>query len=206
MAMLDLVFPVLGKQLPTDHGYALYGALSRQVQAFHDGTLPLRYAPISGEPGGRGLLRLTERSRLRLRLPEDRIRDVLCLAGRRLEVDGHGVRLGAPSVAALAPAATLAARLVTLKHHTEPVGFLEAARRKLKEMVIDGEALLPLTLSGPRAGLPCRRVVRVQARRIIGFAVCVEGLNAEESIKLQECGLGGRTRMGCGFFLPVREG
>jgi len=30
----------------------------------------------------------------------------------------------------------------------------------------------------------------------------VNGLTAEESIKLQEIGLGGRRHMGCGIFVP----
>jgi len=30
-------------------------------------------------------------------------------------------------------------------------------------------------------------------------------LSADDSIRLQEHGLGGRTRMGCGFFLPTGD-
>ena len=33
---LELVFPALGKTLPTDHAYALYAALSGIVPKFHD--------------------------------------------------------------------------------------------------------------------------------------------------------------------------
>ena len=39
---------------------------------------------------------------------------------------------------------------------------------------------------------------------IVGYSLVVEGLSAVESMLLQERGLGGRTRMGCGFFMPLR--
>ena len=49
-------------------------------------------------------------------------------------------------------------------------------------------------------------MVRVKGKAVVGYSLIVSGLTAAESVRLQEHGLGGRTRMGCGFFLPVREG
>ena len=49
-------------------------------------------------------------------------------------------------------------------------------------------------------------MVRVKGQKIVGYALVVSGLDADESVRLQERGLGGRTHMGCGFFLPAREG
>jgi len=48
---VDLVFPALGNTLPTDHAYALYGALSQIVPDFHDETKSVRFAPITGRAG-----------------------------------------------------------------------------------------------------------------------------------------------------------
>jgi CRISPR-associated protein Cas6 len=205
MPLIEVVFPVLGTDLPTDHLYPLYAALCRKVPAFHEGGLHFRFGPINGQHGGRGLIRLFERSRLRLRLPDDRIATILPLAGKALEVAEHRIRLGVPYVRALVPAAALAARVVTFKHATEPERFLAVARRKLDEDGTQGEAGIRRLPSGPRAGEPARKVVRIKGKRVIGFGVVVAGLSAEESIRLQEKGLGGRRRMGCGFFVPVRE-
>lgn len=58
--------------------------------------------------------------------------------------------------------------------------------------------------AGPHAGKPHRRLLRIKDRRMVGYAVQVTGLTAEESIKLQEHGLGGRQKMGCGFFVPMQ--
>jgi CRISPR-associated protein Cas6 len=204
--LIDLLFPVRGDVLPTDHGYALYGAFSRIVPRFHAAGAEFRFAPIAGDPVVPGILRLNSGSRLRLRLPQGRIRDALPLAGKRLDVDGHLIRLGVPAVAAIFPAAAVWARLVTFKHAEGPDQFLTTARRKLTELEVGGEPAIPVVEAGPRAGEYRRRVVRLKGRTIIGYALEVSGLSDGDSLRLQELGLGGRTRMGCGFFLPKKEG
>jgi len=55
-----------------------------------------------------------------------------------------------------------------------------------------------------KLGLGRRRVMRIKDKTIVGFQVVVAELTAEESITLQEHGLGGRRRMGCGIFVPLR--
>ena len=52
--MFDLVFPVQGEALPTDHAYPLFAALSRLVPAFHDADAKTRFAPITGPRFDRG--------------------------------------------------------------------------------------------------------------------------------------------------------
>ena len=45
--------------------------------------------------------------------------------------------------------------------------------------------------------------VRIKDREIVGYEVVIERLTAEESLTVQEHGLGGRRHMGCGVFTPV---
>jgi CRISPR-associated protein Cas6 len=202
---VDLLFPARGETMATDHAYSLYAALSSVVPDFHRPDGGLRFLSLGGIPEMPGRLRLTDRSRLRVRLPEDQIRLVLPLAGKRLDIAGEPIRLGVPAVTTLVPAPTLTSRLVTFKHADSPERFLETARMKLTEIGIEGEPAIPLIMNGPRAGEPRRRVVRVKGKAILGYALVVSGLSAEHSLRLQEFGLGGRTRIGCGFFLPARE-
>jgi CRISPR-associated protein Cas6 len=56
---------------------------------------------------------------------------VLLLAGKRLDIGGHQIRLGLPVAHPLEPAPSLYARVVTIKKFTEPDPFLEAVERKL---------------------------------------------------------------------------
>jgi CRISPR-associated protein Cas6 len=209
--IVDLLFPVRGIWVPTDHHYGLYAALSRLVPLFHEPDADIRFAPLSGLPGEPGRLQLTERSGLRVRLSSDDIPRVLPLAGKSIEVVGSRLRLGPPTVYPLQAAPNLEARLVTFKigtskHLVSPDDFLATAKAKLAAMEVAGEPAVRMFESGPRMGQPRRRVVRLKGRAIVGYALLVSGLSADESIRLQERGLGGRTRMGCGFFLPAREG
>ena len=201
---LELVFPVAGTLLPTDHAYLLYAALSGVVPRFHAADTPLRFAPVTGVGVAGGRLRLTEHSVLRVRLPDDAVRVALPLAGKKLVVGDAGVRLGVPAVRTLEPAPSLYARLCTFKHADTPEQFRATARAKLAALGIAGEPQLPVHLDGERAGEPRRRVVRVKGVAIVGYALIVAGLSAADSVTLQESGLGGRTHFGCGFFLPLK--
>jgi CRISPR-associated protein Cas6 len=204
--IVDLLFPARGQPIPTDHAYPLYAALSRLIPPFHDPTSDIRFAPLTGTLAEQGRLQLHDRSFLRIRLPDDAIRTVLPLAGKQLDVAGGLVRLGPPTVQALTPVTTVESWLVTFKNSEEPEGFLTTARSKLAEIDVKGQPQLRAFESGPRAGEARRRVIRLKGQTIIGYALVVSELTAEESIRLQERGLGGRIKMGCGFFLPAKEG
>ncbi|MDQ2976939.1 MAG: type I-MYXAN CRISPR-associated protein Cas6/Cmx6 [Acidobacteriota bacterium] len=214
-----------GKQLPADHGYLLYSAIARatgsagvltggadvpagsaEVPAGSAGILPVRsrlhktdwlaIELISGFPSGRGLITLPERgATLRLRIPADHYRDVLPLAGKRLDIGGHQIRLGLPAARPLEPASSLYARVVTIKKFTEPEPFLEAVKRKLDQFGISGRVELPF--DGPQADNDVaqtvslrpdgdsklktknsklnfryrRRIVTIHGKSVVGFSV-----------------------------------
>jgi CRISPR-associated protein Cas6 len=200
---IELAFPVLGEVILTDHAYLLYSSLSHCVREFHDEAANVRFAPINGDRGPKGTIRLFDCSRLRVRLTADQIAVVLPLAGRTLELGPHRIMLRSPVVVPLVPAPTLAAKVVTFKNARSPNDFLTTARRKLDEIGVAGEPGIPLILQGERAGEPRRQIVRIKGRQMVGYALQVAGLTAEESLRLQEQGLGGRCRIGCGFFMPV---
>lgn len=204
--LVDLSFPLVGESLPLDHGYALYAAVSRQLGPGVHATNGIGLFPIRGLAAGNRQLHLDgERSRLRIRTPLERIPELLRLAGKQLELDGHRLRIGVPQTYALVPATMLGSRLVTIKGFRDPVPFLEAARRQLDELKIAGEAAIPLRTTGPHQGEPMRRVLRIKDKKVVGFAVIVSGLRADDSVQLQSIGIGGRRHMGAGLFLPARE-
>ena len=204
--MLDLVFPVIGTTLPTDHAYQLYAALCGLLPVFHVDEPPMRFACVTGEANPDGKLRLGDRSIFRIRLADDAVKLALPLAGRNLTVGDSTIRLGVPSVRTLEPAASLVARIVTFKNADTPEQFLATARSKLADLGVAGEPQLPIHLSGERAGEAKRRVIRIKGVTITGYATVVAELSAEHSLVLQEMGLGGRTHMGCGFFWPAKLG
>jgi CRISPR-associated protein Cas6 len=205
MHTVELEFPVLGPSIPAQHGYDVYAALCRILPRLHEPDCPWQVGPVFGLPTGGGTIQLVpQRSFVRLRLPSDDIPRALPLAGKALDVAGCRVRLGVPQVEALKPAPVLGAKLVVLKARSEPSEFLDTVRRHLAERGVRAEIGIPLVRQGPHAGRPRRSVLRLKGRRIVGYALVVQGLTAAESLALQERGVGNRRRMGCGFFVPVR--
>src|SRR5216684_4302636 len=141
--LLAVSFPVQGRQLPADHGYSLYAAITQHIPSLHSAAW-LGIELISGLPWGKGIIALPAPSAsLRLRLPVDKLAHVLRLAGARLEIDGYAIRLGLPVARPLVPASSLYARIVTIKKFTEPEPFLDAAQRQLAQLGITAALEFP---------------------------------------------------------------
>ena len=205
MPLIDLAFRLNPATIPIDYGYALFGAISRIIPAVH-GDRRVGVHPIRGMHLEPRRLTLVEGSRLRLRLPSEEVATYLALAGATLDLDGSRLAVGIPAVEPLRPAPALRSRLVTIGHLKDPEPFLATARRQLAEM---GVAAAVEFLPDPhpdRPGQPIRRVIRIKDKRIVGFPLVIPNLTAEESILVQEQGLGSRRRMGCGVFVAYLSG
>jgi CRISPR-associated endonuclease/helicase Cas3 len=202
MPVIDLSFVLLGLTIPLDHGYSLFSALCREVPDLH-GALKVGVHPIRGRQTAPGVLSLTKWSRLKIRLPAEQIAPYIAVAGKELDLDGRRVRVGIPQVDSLVAAPNLAARLVTFKHALSPDVFETDVRRQLDRMQIAGTPVIVPATNPKFAGQPLRRVLRVKDKRVVGYALRVQGLTADESMRLQDEGLGGRRRMGCGVFVPT---
>jgi CRISPR-associated protein Cas6 len=205
MPVIDLSFKLMGPTIPLDHGHALYSALCGIVPEAQ-ANQRLGVHPIRGRRDAPGLLTLLKGSRLRLRLPSEEIAPYLAVAGSMLDLDGHRMRVGIPAVENLTPSERLASRMVTIRNAMGPERFLDCVRREMEALsIIALSTLVPVRVPGASdAGEPRRRVVRVCGKKVVGYALRVVGLTAEESIRLQENGLGGRRRCGCGVFVSFK--
>jgi CRISPR-associated protein Cas6 len=190
---VDLSYPVLGKLLSVDHGYALYGAISRVLPVIHeDQETGLKF--VRGRYIGNGLLDISPASELILRLPISKVGQYLGLAGKNLEILGHGLRVGVPHTRCLIPGATLYSPLVTTKNGHDQGRFEAEVTGQMARLDIKG-----------RLAIGKRRTFQVHGKQVVGYEVLVSELTAPESILLQEHGLGGRRKMGCGFFERVNH-
>ncbi len=213
MMKVDVMFPLMGRKLSVDHGYHLFSAVSIIIPDLHNDT-ELGIHPISGQIAGNRLLNITGFSRLLIRLPVEHIRLVLPLAGKILNIDNNLIRVGIPNICAITPAPRLYSRLVVIKGFVEPEAFLAAVCRQMSELNIQGEASLVEQhhIAGMNRGRDSgthspylRRTTRIHGKEIVGFALRVENLPDEDSVRLQEHGLGGRHKFGCGIFVPIRS-
>lgn len=209
---ISVSFSLVAKQLPADHGYLVYSAISRSTPSLH-GIDWLAIELISGFPTGRGLIALPERdATLRLRIPANHYRDVLPLAGKRLDIGRHQIRLGLPVARPLAPAPSLYARVVTIKKFTEAEPFMNAVKRKLDSFGVKGRVELPRDEQGRSR----RRIVTIHGKSVVGFSVAAHDLSDEDSLLLQSGAvmhrdnghiewrsIFSRRAMGCGIFNPI---
>jgi CRISPR-associated protein Cas6 len=190
---VDIAFRLTANLIPRDHGYALFGALGRLLGDLH-GARWLAVHPIAGAPRPDGLLAIhPQRGELCLRVEPAEIPRVLPLSGKHLDIEGHAAKAGAASVRALAPAHALAARIVVIKGFTEAEPFRAAVERQLSSLGVRA-----------RVEIGRRRVLNVAGDTVVGFQTTLHELDDEGSLKVQSAGVGGRQRMGCGVFVPVR--
>jgi len=201
---IDLNFPLSGKSLPLDNGYVVFAALSKVCPIIHE-LKNVSIHPISGFPKLPNLLELTARSKLCIRLPLDQIPLIYSLAGKTLIIGENQYQLGFPQPLALYPFPTLYSRLVLIRRSQEPQEFLEVANRQLSQLGIRG-TLSFLTRAN---GQPQRRQLTITnkngAFKVKGFGLKVSDLNKEDSITLQNYGIGGKHKMMCGVFVPARR-
>jgi len=211
-SFVSVNFPLGGKQLPADHGYLVYAAISRASPHLH-GKDWLAIELISALPAGRGRVLLPDRdATLCLRVPAKHYRDTLQLSGKRLDIGGCPIRLGVPLVRTLEPAQSLYARVVTIKNFTEGEAFLDAVKRKLDQFGIKARVELPRDEQGRYR----RRIVTIHGKSVVGFSVAVHDLSDEDSLVLQAGmvisgeddsiqwqALFSRRAMGCGIFNPI---
>lgn len=185
---VDLWFPITGTTLPSDHGYGLYGALCRSVPTLHGADWWALHT-VRGRRTFPGFIALSRAPRLGMRLPAEHIPLVLPLAGRLLEVGGSRIGLGAPTVESLRPHQALSARMVTIKPFIEAEPFRAAMEKQLAEIGVSGA----ITIGS-------RKVLAIGGGSVVGFSVRIAELEQASSLHLQEKGIGGRRRMGCGVF------
>lgn len=193
-------FPIQGNKLPADHGYLLYSAISQIKPELHE-TKWLGIEMISGVTFERGIITVPNHgASLRLRIPADKFGEVICLAGKQFDIEGHKIRLGIPTARPLVPASSLYSRIVTFKNSLESPKFLETANRDLLEKGIIAELEIPKETYSRH-----RRIITIKGKKIVGFSLIAYKLSDEDSLRLQSEGIGGRRSMGCGIFNPIRK-
>jgi CRISPR-associated protein Cas6 len=199
--VVDLAYKIGCPTIPLDHAHslssALLGALPWLSEEEYAG-IHLIHGAASGngwfrpEDAENELLHLSKRTRMRLRIPKNRLQEAQALSGQTLDIEGHPLEIGKSEVFPLSSLPTLFSRYVITREELDETQFLE-------EVV---EQLMALNI-------PCRKMLG-GITHTMNFAdgpvftrsLMVADLEPEQSVRLQQVGLGeGRTR-GCGLFVP----
>lgn len=199
----------IGGRLPADHGYHLYSALSHELpRALHESD-EWAIAPVELDPDPRGLSRCRATSRLRIRCAAELV-GVLAGAidfpgGLVLEATGGLlVTFGPPRVAPITagPRREFAARLVTLRHALKTSGLI--GRDRFREGVLAQLRELDVEMRYVQVDVGEAREGKVVRDHYGGYEVRISGLSRDQDVRaLLAQGLGGRRKMGCGWFDPA---
>ena len=193
-SVVDLAFPLAGRTVPRDYTQALHAALQQELpwlaQEARAGIHPLKL--VQGSSLGPVSL-LSQRTRLLLRLPRERVADAGALAGRTLSVGGHAVQLGEPHERELLPHATLYAYAVAAAGEDE-VAFMQGVAGELQALGVRTH-----TVCGKRGGR------LYEDHTLTTFSLMLHALSRADSLRVQEQGLGPHRLLGCGVFVPHKS-
>ena len=199
--IVDVVYAISGRTLPVDHAGALSTALHAALPWLEDDAragIHLIHVAESGngwyrpQDTANEVLHISRRTKMTLRLPKDRLPEAEGLTGQRLDIGGHPLTVGSTSVKPLSSSSILFARYVLAAEGESEEDFLHQAATALRELDITVRKMM----SGKA------HVLNAPHGRVFTRSLMVADLELEESVRLQEHGLGGGRKFGCGLFIP----
>jgi CRISPR-associated protein Cas6 len=201
--VVDAAFAIECRSLPVDHAFALSQAILAALPWFADepqAGLHTVHGAASGagwqRPEGEdALLQLSHRTRLVLRLPENRLQDAAALTGQTLDVAGFLMRVGQLQPRPLLRIASLFSRSVMFEDAADEPAFVAAAIEALRALGVEVSTMLcgrNVTLATPQ------RTYRTRS-------LMVTVATPAQSLALQRQGLGEARKLGCGLFIPHKD-
>lgn len=199
--LVDLAFALQGRSLPRHHRAGLAQAVLRHLPWLaHEPLAGLHRLNLPAGSGAEALL--SNRTRLVLRVPRERVPQAQALAGAELRWDTHSLRVQGPGqVRELLPYGTLYAHLVAA--HTQ------AGREAELDFLADVDlALQRLGIAGRRMCGRQQLMTEPQAEAqppLVGYSLMLDGLQPAHAQQLMEHGLGPHRLWGCGLFVPHKS-
>jgi CRISPR-associated protein Cas6 len=202
--VVDLVFDIRCRELPVDHAHALWSALRRHLpELAEDDRLGVHSIHVAGSQNGwerpdpklGQRLMLSRRTKLTLRVPKNRADRVeQALRGAELDIEGCTLTIGDSKRRLLSSQGTIFSRHVVLEE--AEAGDENAFLRRIVEHLRGRGIHVTKAL--------CGRTVEIQGPdgSVLTRSVMIAGLGADESVRVQQEGIGPLRHMGCGIFIP----
>jgi len=197
--VFDLVFRLRGTSLDIDHAFALSTALQAHLSDDLCARIGVHGVRMAGSGNGwnrpeqsDAALPLSRRARLAIRVHRDDGEEVGQMMDRTLQIGHQEVTLGSSVMRKLSTIGTLYARAICCDREQSETDFLTEMAALLKQMNIKVSKMI------------CGRCgeIRTADETIFIRALMVAELEAEESVALQQQGLGQGRMLGCGLFVP----
>lgn len=201
--VIDVLYGISCKTLPVDHAYSLSSAVRQEldwIESEPGAGVHTIHVAASGNGWVRPddasqLLYPSRRTKLVLRIPRQRIQDAQALVGKTLDISGNSLTVNTMSEKKLYDIATLFSRYIVSEAGKSEMEFLEDVVAALNALNIKPKKML----CGKETSVSCEDGV-LKTRSLM-----IADLSADDSIRLQQAGLGSHRWMGCGIFLPHKD-
>ena len=199
--IFDLLFALEGERLDIDHAFALAAALQSRLDADVCARIGVHGVQLAGSGNGWNRpdypgadIPLSRRARLIIRLHRDDLDTVAALSGEALDLGAQQLRLGKCWQRSLTSLDSLHARAIRCDAEQSEPEFLAQAAAQLRDLDIEVARMI------------CGRSgeIRVTDGSLFTRALLVADLKPQESVRLQQHGLGDGRLLGCGLFVPHR--
>lgn len=202
--IVDLMFDIRCRELPVDHAHDLANAIKAHLPAIEDDErLGVHSIHLAGSQNGwerpdpklGQRLILSRRTKLTLRVPKVRVKEVEdALEGCELDIAGCALTIGKAKQKKLSTQGTIFSRHVVLEpgEEVDENAFLQRIVSHLAERGIRVKKALcgrTAELIGPEGPIRTRSIM-------------IADLSADDSVRVQQQGIGPLRHMGCGIFIP----
>jgi len=197
--VVDVVFAIQCVRLPVDHAQVLSLAIQQQLPWFATEERAALHTIHVAESGNgwvrpEDFIHVSRRTKLTLRIPKQRIDDTQQLSGKALDLAGHSLTVGAATIRPLSALTTIFARYITAAAGDEQL-FLRDVLAQLKALGVQPKKML--------CGM--EKSIRVADGALRTRSLMLAELSVDESLTLQQRGLGSHRQLGCGIFIPHRD-
>jgi CRISPR-associated protein Cas6 len=191
-SMVDVSFPLQGKVLPREHAQALSQALCERMPWLHADPFAGVH-PVKLVPGNQAQALISLRTRLLLRVSTQRREEMRALEGCELRLGDQKLVLGQAHFRELLPHSTLYAYRVAARSSDE-VAFMAEVDTALADMSVTG-----MRVCGKHQHMA------LQSADLHAFSLMLHALVPEQSLRLQQHGIGPHRLLGCGIFVPHKS-
>lgn len=202
--VIDVVFAIKCKTLPVEHAYVLSMVIQQALPWIadeeHAGIHQIHVAQSGNgwmrpEDTEHGVLHVSHRTKMTLRLPKERVEEAkMTLLNQTFDIDGHALTIGKGSDKPFTALPTLFSRYVVTNEGDDEMAFMHWASAQLQTMNIPVKKMM--------AGM--QNTIKAPHGPLFTRSLMVAELEPEQSVRLQQKGMGAHRTMGCGLFVPQK--
>jgi CRISPR-associated protein Cas6 len=199
--MAELSFSVNCRELPYDHAYELSSEILNlvpQIKNDNRNSIQTLHGPMSGNgwvrPDSENIP-LSKRAKLIMRINKNQIDNIKDIEGKEIKLFGNSLKIGVSKVKNFLIVKDLFCRFVISDNKISEDDFLEKIQMELRNFNVNIKKAL------------CGRSMTINfgQKTVYTRSLMIADLSKEESLKLQEEGVGEKKLYGCGIFLPHKS-